>query len=71
MSQEPEPGEAAALEAVRTFLDMARRHVDDDSLAIALVSTGAALIASTRGAEEAIDALRSAIKEVRKTYRSH
>ncbi len=61
-----EPDYAAALEAVNAFIAMARKHVDDDSLAIALVSTGAALMARSRGEPEAIDALRQAIAELRR-----
>ena len=57
---------AAALEAVNAFIEMAQKHVDDDSLAIALVSTGAALMARSRGEPEAIDALRQAIAELRR-----
>jgi hypothetical protein len=65
-SSEAEPDIAAALEAVRTFLSIAREHVDDDSLAIALVSTGAALMARSRGEPQAIEALRQAIAELRR-----
>ncbi len=65
-SSEAEPDHAAALEAVRAFIDMAQKHVDDDSLAIALVSTGAALMARSRGEPAAIDALRQAIAELRR-----
>jgi tRNA-binding EMAP/Myf-like protein len=65
-SGEKEPEYAAALEVVNAFIEMARKHVDDDSLAIALVSTGAALMARSRGEPEAIDALRQAIAELRR-----
>ena len=65
-SDEEEPDYAAALEAVNAFIEIARKHVDDDSLAIALVSTGAALMARSRGEPEAIDALRQAIAELRR-----
>ncbi len=66
VSGEEELDYAAALEAVNAFIEMARKHVDDDSLAIALVSTGAALMARSRGEPEAIDALRQAIAELRR-----
>ena len=65
MSAEPEPDIAAALEAVRAFLSIAREHVDDDSLAVALVSAGATLMKSSRGVESAVDALRQAIDQLR------
>jgi hypothetical protein len=47
MSAEPDPDNTAALQAVRGFAEMGRKHVSDDALAIALVSAGAALMAST------------------------
>ena len=65
MSVDLEPDIAAALEAVRTFLSIARGHIDDDSLAIALVSAGATLMKSSRGVEPAVDALRQAIEQLR------
>ncbi len=52
VSGEEEPDYAAALEAVNAFIEIARKHVDDDSLAIALVSTGAALMAECRAARD-------------------
>lgn len=63
----PDMDDAWAQEAVRSFLDMARKHASDDELAVALISTGAALMASTRGVEPAIEALRDAMRELRKS----
>ncbi len=66
MSTEVDPDYAEALKVVRTFIGIVQRHVDeDDNLAIALVSTGAALMASSRGVEPAIEALQDAIRELR------
>ncbi len=71
MSVPPETMDAnmdnpTAQQAVKAFLDVARQHLDDRELAIALVSTGAALMAATQGSEPAIAALRRAIKTLRK-----
>lgn len=55
-----------AQQAVRAFMDVARQHLDERELAIALVSTGAALMAATHGSEPAVAALKRAIKSLRK-----
>jgi hypothetical protein len=55
-----------AQQAVSTFMNMARQHFDEDELAVALVSTGAALLASLHGSEPAVAALRRAIRELRR-----
>ncbi len=46
-------------------MDKARQHLDDEELAIALVSVGAGLLASAYGTRPAIAAMRRAIQELR------
>ncbi len=62
---EPDRDDVTAHQAVRAFMDVARQHLDDRELAIALVSTGAALMAATHGSEQAVAALKRAIKSLR------
>jgi hypothetical protein len=71
MSASPEvkgadPNNPTAHEAVRAFMDMARRHFGDEALSIALVSTGAGLMASAYGTEPAVTAMKRAIRELRR-----
>ncbi len=63
-SGDPDPNNVKAHQALRTFMDVARRHLDDEALSIALVSAGAGLMASVYDTEPAIAALRRAIREV-------
>jgi hypothetical protein len=60
--RDADPNNPAAQEA---FMDMARRHFDDDELSVALVGAGAGLMASAYGTEPAIAAMKRAMRELR------
>jgi hypothetical protein len=64
-AKDADPNNPTAHEAVRAFMDKARQHLDDEELAIALVSVGAGLLASAYGTRPAIAAMRRAIQELR------
>jgi len=60
-----DPNDSPAQQAVRAFVDSARQSLGDQELSIALISTGAAMLARIQGPEPAIAALRRAIKTLR------